>query len=462
MTHLLIDADPDLNQETVDYLQNQNITTVVAASFTEAEKLMCSESFDVITVDVGLEKGKIDSLLNVQRNCNPATPVIVTADFKHVHKAVQAIKQGAHNFIQKPYDVEDLHQRILKAIEFRELELEAQSLRGERELIYNPEDFISESKEMKQVLHMVKKVAPTDATVVLTGETGTGKELVSGAIHYNSLRSKKAFVKVNCAALPAQLLESELFGHEKGAFTGADKLRIGRFEQANGGSILLDEIADINIDLQVKLLRVLQEHKLERVGSSRSITLDVRVISATNKDLALQVEEGNFRSDLYYRLNVVNIWIPPLRDRTGDILPLARYFLAKFSGEFGKQVTDFDPEATRALLEYQWPGNVRELRNVIERAVLMAEGQVLTIEDLNHGESPVPDSGGREGNSGFIRIPQGGMSLEELEEEVIREVLRKANWVQKDAARLLKISPRSLNYKIAKYGIKNPRWSKNS
>jgi DNA-binding NtrC family response regulator len=421
-------------------------------------------TFDVVIVDVGLDSGDIATMLEVQRDYSPASPVIVTADFKHVHEAVEAIKLGAHNFIQKPYDVLDLHQRIIKAIEFKELELETQSLRGERPLIYKPENFICESREMRQVLHMVKKVAPTDATVVLTGETGTGKELVSGAIHYNSLRAKKAFVKVNCAALPPQLLESELFGHEKGAFTGADKLRIGRFEQARGGSILLDEIADVSLNLQVKLLRVLQEHKIERIGSNRSITLDVRIISATNKSLQREVENGRFRQDLFYRINVVNICVPPLRKRKGDIMPLARYFLAKFSREFGKQVHDFEPHTVQSLLSYSWPGNVRELRNVIERAVLMTEKEILTTEDLhlNHTtDQETAETVGKEGNE-LVRIPREGLSLKELEEDLIRQALRATHWVQKDAAKLLRISPRSLNYKIAKYGIKNPQWRKNA
>lgn len=529
MTVLLVDSDRSLLLETAAYLESMDVRAVTAGNIDEAVKEIRTQLFDVIIIDVCGQNGNIAKLIDVQQTFNRNAPVLVTADFAHVHEAVRAVKMGAHNFVQKPYDSEDLLQKILKAIEFRRLELEAQCLRGERNLIYKPENFVSESPEMEKVLQMIRKVARTDSTVLLTGETGTGKELVSGAIHYNSDRADKAFVKVNCAALPTQLLESELFGHEKGAFTGADKLRIGRFEQANEGSILLDEIAELDFSTQVKLLRVLQEKVFERLGSNRPIKLNVRVMTATNRDLYTEVQENRFREDLYYRLNVVNIHIPPLRERRSDILPLARYFLTRFSGEMGKEVTNFDPDATREILNYSWPGNVRELRNTIERAVLMTDHQEISVEDLNLAQRPGSQSqtgaggpaarGGSAGAGGptgaresagtggpgsgaenpgrtpqqtewridrggtgtgsgtgssrpgseappeevrFVRIPREGLSLKELEEDLIRQALEAAHYVQKDAAKLLRISPRALNYKIAKYGITNPHWHKNT
>ncbi len=485
MTILLVDPDRSILSEISAYLKSMDINIVTARSLDEAAEIIQTQLFDAIIADVGMQNGSVLRLIEYQQTFNRNAPLIVTADFGHVQDAVRAVKNGAHNFIQKPYDAEDLYQRILKALEFRQLELEAQSLRGERELIYKPENFISQSPEMDKVLQMVSKVAKADATVLLTGETGTGKELVSGAIHYNSHRAKKAFVKVNCAALPVQLLESELFGHERGAFTGADKVRIGRFEQANEGSILLDEIAEMEMGTQVKLLRVLQERVFERLGSNRQIRLDVRVMTATNRDLYTEVQENRFRQDLYYRLNAVNIEIPPLRERKSDIVPLAIYFLTKFNGEFNKSIEKFNPEAMQMLLQHSWPGNVRELRNTVERAVLMTDHGIIGVDDLNVTVPPPaqPETGAtgaeeqtsaaarfREGEQPvktgdrfqFVRIPQQGLSLKEIEEDLIRQALQATHYVQKDAAQLLGISPRALNYKISKYGIKNPHWHKNT
>jgi DNA-binding NtrC family response regulator len=491
MTILFVDPDRSVLAEMSSYLKSMDLNIVTARSLDEAAEIIQTQLFDAIVADVGMQNGSVLRLLEYQQTFNRNAPIIVTADFGHVQQAVTAVKNGAHNFIQKPYDAEDLYQRILKALEFRQLELEAMSLRGERELIYKPENFISDSPEMEKVLQMVSKVAKTDATILLTGETGTGKELVSGAIHYNSHRARKAFVKVNCAALPIQLLESELFGHEKGAFTGADKVRIGRFEQANEGSILLDEVAEMEMGTQVKLLRVLQERVFERLGSNRQIKLDVRVMTATNRNLYAEVQENRFRQDLYYRLNVVNIEIPPLRERKSDIIPLAQFFLTKFNGEFGKSVEKFNSNAMQMLLQHTWPGNVRELRNTVERAVLMTDHNIIGEQDLNiivptsaqpaAGQS---DGGGEAGrgirSSGiervregqqpvqsgdtfqYVRIPQEGLSLKEIEEDMIRQALQATHFVQKDAAKILGISPRALNYKIAKYGIKNPHWHKNT
>ena len=328
------------------------------------------------------------------------------------------------------------------------------SLRGERKLIYKTNDFIAHSPKIKEVLAKVDKVANGDSTVIITGETGTGKELIAGTIHYNSRRAQKAFVRVNCAALPETLLESELFGHEKGAFTGAEKQRIGRFEQADGGSILLDEIGDVSLQTQVKILRVIQEKEFERVGSNRPIRADVRILSATNRNLESMIGDHAFREDLYYRLNVIKIHVPPLRERREDILPLAGFFLRKFSGDINKDIGDFEPPAVQDLLEYRWPGNIRELENTIDRAVTMADGSRITRDDLG---LPAPR---RQEQIDVldIDIPSCGLDLEAVEKMLILKALDKAGWIQKDAAHILHISARALNYKINKYNIAYHSW----
>lgn len=453
---LIIDSDPGSNGKLKTELERNDVEVFKVETISEGIEIIERELLDAIVCNVILPDGTIGAVQKAQVKYNRNAPVVVTADLKNIQKAVDAVKNGAYSFIKKPYFADDLLLKIEKAIEFKRLELEAQNLRGERDLIYHTEGFICESPNMIKVLDLVKKVAPTDSTVMLLGETGTGKELVSGSIHYNSKRADKAFVKVNCAALPMPLFESEVFGHEKGAFTGADKLRIGRFEQANGGSILLDEITELNVETQVKLLRVIQEKEFERIGSSRPIKLDVRFISATNRDLSEEVEQGRFRKDLYYRLNVFSIHIPPLREREEDIMPLAGHFLRKFAGEFNKPIEGFAPDAEELLRNHQWPGNVRELQNTIERAVLLAENHIITANELFFEKQP------EEKPFRFVKIPKEGLSLSELEEDLIRQALRATNYVQKEAAKLLKMTPRTLNYKIGKYGIVNPNWPKHT
>ena len=304
------------------------------------------------------------------------------------------------------------------------------------------------------VLSVVRKVAKSTATILVRGETGTGKELIAGAIHHNSLRSGRNFVKVNCAALQENLLESELFGHEKGAFTGADKQRVGRFEQADGGTLFLDEIGDMSPSTQAKILRVLQEQEFERLGGTRTLKVDVRLITATNRHLPTMVEAGTFREDLYYRLNVVTIEMPPLRDRKEDVQALTNFFVRRFSGELKKKVTGFDAEAIKLLNRYNWPGNVRELENAIERAILLADGPEVTAENLILGDS-TPSGMPRDGSS-LVRIPPAGVALEDIEKQALIEALKMSNWVQKDAADLLHISPRVINYKIKVLKIEFP------
>jgi transcriptional regulator with GAF, ATPase, and Fis domain len=307
------------------------------------------------------------------------------------------------------------------------------------------------------VLGVVKKVAKSNTTVLVRGETGTGKELIAGAIHHNSHRAGRNFVKVNCAALPETLLESELFGHEKGAYTGADRQRIGRFEQADSGSLFLDEVGDMSPAIQAKILRVLQEHEFERLGGTRTQKVDVRLIAATNRDLSQMVATGQFREDLYYRLNVVSVEMPPLRERKEDILALAMFFVRKFAGELKKKSEGIEPEAQKMLLRYNWPGNIRELENSIERAILMSEGQQIAPDDLRLGEIVTAGSNSSREASALVKIPPSGVPLEEIERSALLEALKMSNWVQKDAAELLGISPRVMNYKIKTLRIDFPR-----
>ena len=306
------------------------------------------------------------------------------------------------------------------------------------------------------MLAVVRKVAKSNSTVLIRGETGTGKELIAGAIHNNSLRSARNFVKVNCAALQENLLESELFGHEKGAFTGADRQRIGRFEQADGGTLFLDEIGDMSSSTQAKILRVLQEHEFERLGGTRTIRVDVRLIAATNRDLSAMVQAGGFREDLYYRLNVVSVETPPLRERKDDILPLAMHFCRRFSSELKKRLDGLDTDAQKLLVRYNWPGNIRELENAIERAALLAEAAMITASDLRLGDFS-PAMPGSKDSQTVVKIPPTGIALEDIERQAITEALKMANWVQKDAAELLHISPRVMNYKIKTLNIEMPR-----
>jgi len=298
-------------------------------------------------------------------------------------------------------------------------------------------------------------VAKSNTTVLIRGETGTGKELIAGATHHNSLRNNRNFVKVNCAALQENLLESELFGHEKGAFTSADKQRIGRFEQADGGTLFLDEVGDMSPSTQAKILRVLQEHEFERLGGTRTLRVDVRIIAATNRNLTEMVKEGRFREDLFYRLNVVSVEMPPLRDRKEDIASLAEFFVKRFANELKKRVDGIDPDALKVLMRHNWPGNIRELENVVERAVLLADGGSVGTTDLQIGEHA--SSASATDHATAVKIPPTGIPLEEIERQAVVEALRMSNWVQKDAAELLGISPRVMNYKIKILNIEIPR-----
>jgi transcriptional regulator with PAS, ATPase and Fis domain len=339
----------------------------------------------------------------------------------------------------------------LKKTEY--LKSEIAYLRHEQGIIYDFDKIIAESLAMKKVIKSLKRFSETDSTILMSGETGTGKSFLSGSIHFNSHRRNKPFVKINCSNIPEALLESELFGHEKGAFTGADKLRIGRFEQANGGTIFLDEIGELNASLQGKLLRVLEEKEFERVGGNKTIHSDVRVIAATNRSLEDEIASGNFREDLYYRINVLTIPLPPLRKRKECIGPLAQWLLYKISRSLRKKITGFSPQVIEAFLSYSWPGNVRQLVNTIERAVILEEGSIIQKDSV---ALPGPIEKSRD-----LKTAKTSSFIKDNEEALILNALEESHWIQKDAAKILGISPRALNYAIKKYGITHPRWPKN-
>ena len=407
--------------------------------------------YDVILSDLKMGGSDGMDVLRTAKALHPTTAVILMTAFGSINTAVEAMKVGAFDYVQKPFEIEEMELKIEKAIEHRRLKHEIEYLRHTQQDIYDFDRIVGASGALQFVLGVVKKVAKSNTTVLIRGETGTGKELIAGAIHHNSLRAARNFVKVNCAALQENLLESELFGHEKGAFTGADKQRVGRFEQADGGTLFLDEIGDMSANTQAKILRVLQEHEFERLGGTRTLRVDVRLIAATNRSLPQMVAAGQFREDLYYRLNVVSIETPPLRERKDDIPALAAFFLRRFGGELKKHVEGLAPDAVKLLMRYNWPGNIRELENAIERGVLLSEGPNLTSEDLRLGELSTTQSNGDA--SSVVKIPPTGIPLEDIERQAIVEALKMSNWVQKDAAELLSISPRVMNYKIKTLNI---------
>src|SRR5215204_2292902 len=457
MGRILIADDHDaLRRGLVRALTDAGHDVEEAANGNAALERLHESYYDVVLSDLKMGGSSGIDVLKTAKALHPTTAVILMTAFGSVSTAVEAMKFGAFDYVQKPFEIEEMELKIGKALEMRRMQHEIDYLRHEQHDIYNFDHIIGSSGALKRVLGIVQKVARSNTTVLVRGETGTGKELIAGAIHHNSLRASRSFVKVNCAALQENLLESELFGHEKGAFTGADRQRIGRFEQADGGSLFLDEIGDMSPSTQAKILRVLQEHEFERLGGTRTLRVDVRLIAATNRDLPGMVQTGQFREDLYYRLNVVSIEMPPLRERKDDIVPLAGAFIRRFSGELKKKIEGLELDAQKLLMRYNWPGNIRELENTIERAMLLAEGRAIAADDLRLGESPTASGGGRD-HASVVKIPPTGIPLEDIERHALVEALKMSNWVQKDAAELLSISPRVMNYKIKTLGIEFPR-----
>jgi DNA-binding NtrC family response regulator len=455
MGKILVVEDNDVLRSSVvqALLENSHIVTEVADGEDATDRLQ-EESFDVVLTDMRMPKKSGVEVLRFAKSVNELTVVIMMTAFGTIESAVEAMKNGAYDYIQKPFELEELEVKINRALDHRRDSGVLQILRSQNNVLLEHNNIVGNSVQIRKVLEIIKKIAKSNASILITGETGTGKELIASLVHYNSLRAKQSFVKVNCAALQENLLESELFGHEKGAFTSADRQRIGRFEQANGGTLFLDEIGDMSASTQAKVLRVLQEHEFERLGGMKTIKVDVRIIAATNKNLKEAISKNLFREDLYYRLNTVSIEMPSLRERKDDVLPLANYFVNKYGEEIKKSIVGFSPQAAKYLTRHNWPGNIRELQNTIERAVLMAEDNVLNVEDL------AISSGSSDGSADSvkIKIPPGGIKLDDLERDTILEALKMSNWVQKDAAELLGVSRRVLNYKVKIHNITHERW----
>ena len=414
------------------------------------EKLK-SINYDLIVIDMELKNANGMKLLESANFMAPTSPTIVIGH-NRTERVVETIKKGAYDFIAKPVSGEKIKNTIEKALENKSLKYEIDYLRRQQDIVYDLDKIIAKSPSMKRIISVIRKVCKTNSTVLMTGETGTGKSFLAGAIHFNSHRKKNPFVEINCANIPETLLESELFGHEKGTFTGATKTRIGRFEQANKGTVLLDEIGDTPLALQAKMLRFLEQKTFERLGGNKTIYSDVRIIATTNKILEEETQKGRFREDLYYRINVINISLPPLRERIEDIEDLALYFLKKHSRNIKKDVKGFHSEVLEMFKHYHWPGNIRELSNVIERAVLLTEDKIIQKDSIKLG---------RDDYNNFPQSKSPIQSLLDVERKTIIDALNESLWIQKVAAEKLGISRRVLNYKIKKLGIKHPRWRKN-
>jgi DNA-binding NtrC family response regulator len=429
------------------FFEKKGFSTETASSGEQALELIGKKSFDLVLTDQKMEGISGLELLERVKQENPETEVIVLTAFGDVRSAVQATKEGAYDYLTKPVDLEALDLSVRRALERRQLVLENRILReslGER---HRFESIISTSGAMESVLNMAARVAKVDTPVLITGESGTGKEMIARAIHQASERKNEPFVAVNCAALNQNLIESELFGHEKGAFTGAVKQRQGKLETANKGTLFLDELGEINPEIQVKLLRFLQEGTFERVGSDTVLKTDVRLLAATNRDLEKALQEGSFREDFYYRINVVNIHIPPLRSRKEDIRPLVDYSLKTNEQRLGHKV--FSREALDALLRYDFPGNIRELQNIVERAMVLARSEVIGIDDLPQSMT-TRDSVRPVNPSEAGSLPE---AVEALERSMIIDALAESNGVQVKAAEKLDITERNIRYKIKKLGI---------
>lgn len=444
---LLVEDEDKLRRALELHLRSLGFEVTVAPSAEEA--LGAIDRSDLILSDLRLPGMDGVEFLSRIRLTNSVSPVILMTAYGTVESAVEAMRKGASDFLTKPFSLDHLTSVIERALEMRALRDENRKLREELGKRYDLANIIGRSDPMQEVFQLVMRVAAAKSTVLIAGESGVGKDLIARAIHYHSPRRERPFVKINCTAIPENLMESELFGYEKGAFTGANTAKPGKFEEANTGTVFLDEIGDVTPAVQVKLLRILQEREFERLGSNKTIGIDVRVIAATNQDLRVALEQGTFREDLFYRLNVVPINVPPLRKRKDDIPYLAQYFLDKFARESGRQMEGLTDDALSLLESHYWPGNVRELENVIERAVVLARSSRLTPGDIRlddiHKKPVAADD---------VFLPPG-MTLDEYERWLIQEALRRAKGNKSQAARLLGITRNAFRYRLSQTGIEN-------
>jgi two-component system NtrC family response regulator len=448
-------VDDEVNYLTVmeALLSEAGYEVLTAGSAIEAVKIAGASDLDLVLTDMKMPKMTGIELLDELQRLYPDLPVIFMTAYGTVEKAVMAMKKGAFDYVLKPFKNEEILVTIAKALEHRHLILKNRLLNQELDKKYGFPNIVGESRVMQDILALVKRVAQSRATVLITGESGTGKELIARAIHQCSNRVSKSFISVNCGALTETLLESELFGHERGAFTHAVAMRKGRFELADTGTLFMDEVAEMSQSLQVKLLRVLQEMEFERVGGTRTIKVDVRVVAASNRDLKEEVEKGRFREDLFYRLNVVHLHLPPLRQRQEDIPLLATHFISKYVQENLRDKTRITPEALKVLVQYAWPGNVRELENVMERAVILCSDSIISPQDLPAELVPTSSESQLDIDR-FIPLhtplPE---ALDSIEEKMIRRALEKSGQVQVRAAEILGITKSLLQYKLKKYHL---------
>ena len=448
---LLIDDEKSQRDILSGYLKKKGYTIFIAISGEDGIKIVKENLIDIILSDFKMPDMTGIEVLEEVKKMNPEISFIMITAFGTVENAVKAMRLGADDYISKPVDLDELDILIDKIIGHKDLKSENEMLKTQLQEKYRISAVISESPNMASVINIAVRVAESKATVLITGESGTGKEVIAKSIHYLSSRKDKPFVAVNIPALSATLIESELFGHEKGSFTGADKMSKGRFELADKGTIFLDEIGDIPLGTQVKLLRVLQEQQIERVGSAEGINIDTRIIAATNQNLEKKIKDGTFREDLFYRLNIVSINIPPLRERKEDILPLIEFFIKKYSEENHKKDIEISKEALDRLLKYNYPGNVRELENIIERAVVLSRRNVVSVNDLPFGVKGLVEE------ERLDDLTTGTLSeqVEALEKKMIYNALKKTNGNQTQAGKLLGLTERNLRYKLNKYNIQN-------
>lgn len=450
-TVFFIDDEPNALKVMAAVISDSFFFNVITAkSYKEAMDILDSgDNIDVIVTDVVMTGGSGFDIFHYVRRHYPDIPVILLTAYGNVDSAVNAIKEGAFYYLVKPPDFSQLRVIIEKAVEQKRLRSEISLLKSEITETYSFSNIIGKSNEMNRIFHLIETVKDSDLNVLITGETGTGKELVAKAIHFNSHRNEGPIVTVNCTAIPQTLLESELFGFERGAFTNAYAKHIGKFERAMGGTIFLDEIGDLSLDLQSKLLRIIEEKEIERIGSTKKIKLDFRLITATNRDLQKEVKRGNFREDLFFRLHVIHIKLPPLRERTEDIPLLVAHYIESASKQEKKHVTSVSPEAMAALIEYQWRGNVRELANVIAKCVLISKDEVITLDDL-----PV-EFRRMQRRDELIYSPLSEASLKEVERELIINTLKKVHGNKSKAAKMLGITRKSLYTKLKKFSPKD-------
>ena len=450
-TILVADDDSSIRSLLKQLLSDEGYAVVEATTGTEVVEKVKDTNPDLVIMDVRMPELDGIEALSKLRISSPKTSVLIMTAFGSSNNAIKAMELGAFDYITKPFELDKISHTVKRVIEYRDLTSEVQVLRDEISSLVQTERIVGNSAPMQEVYKTIGKVAKSDATVLVTGESRTGKELVAEALHYNSNRRSGPLVKVSCAALPETLLEAELFGHEKGSFTGAMTQRRGRFELADKGTIFLDEIGEMSLPMQTKLLRVLQERKIERVGSSLPIKVDIRIVVATNKDLSKQVEQQKFRDDLFYRLNVINIHMPPLRERKEDIPALVEHFLAKHRYSATAQPAAISEEALKRLMEYDWPGNVRELENVIERAVVLSRGQIITSRELPFGDHDAEHD--EEGEDVSVEKSFFKKSVSQFEKDLIMKALRDANGNRSKAAEMLGIYRRLLYAKIKEYGL---------